>query len=348
MNKKNITIALTGLCNVDNPASGMAFIKCIKRSDIFNAKIIGLVYDNMEPGIYFKDLVDEVYLVPDPLKDKGSVYDRIKEIHIKEKIDVLFPHLDAEMKEYINNADRFAGIGIRSFMPTFEQFEERQKENLPEFGEEYGIRVPLSQTISNIEDFRDLKSGLDYPVVVKSKHYVTGVADNFDMAKALALRLEKSWGGPIIIQQYIKGDEFCIAALGDGHGNLMASVTLKKLFYNEKGKIWFAKAVKDKRLTDLAERIIRGTSWRGAMEIELILTPENEIFVYEINPRIPAWIYYAAELGQNIPEELVKLALDMPVTPMTDYLTDKIYVRFTNDMVIESDDFRKLEKDRYL
>ena len=57
MSKKQLTIAVTGLNNTDNPGPGIPFIRGLKEAKSFNARIIGLAYENLEPGIYMKDIV---------------------------------------------------------------------------------------------------------------------------------------------------------------------------------------------------------------------------------------------------------------------------------------------------
>ncbi len=52
MNKQKITVAVTGLNNTDNPGPGIPVIRGILESDFFDARIIGLAYENLEPGIY--------------------------------------------------------------------------------------------------------------------------------------------------------------------------------------------------------------------------------------------------------------------------------------------------------
>jgi carbamoyl-phosphate synthase large subunit len=47
-NKKlNITIGVTGLNNTDNPGPGIPVIRSLMESEVFNPRIIGLVYENL-------------------------------------------------------------------------------------------------------------------------------------------------------------------------------------------------------------------------------------------------------------------------------------------------------------
>ncbi len=54
MMKTKITIAITGLNNTDNPGPGVPVIRGIRESELFDPRIIGLAYENLEPGIYMR------------------------------------------------------------------------------------------------------------------------------------------------------------------------------------------------------------------------------------------------------------------------------------------------------
>ena len=61
-----------------------------------------------------------------------------------------------------------------------------------------------------------------------------------------------------------------------------------------------------------------------------------------INPRIPAWVYLAVGAGQNLPEALLKLALDMEVKPFEDYQVGKMFIRYSYDLITDLKEFEKL------
>ena len=53
---KKLTIAVTGLNNTDNPGPGVPVIRSLRESDYFDVRIIGLAYENLEPGIYMDNI----------------------------------------------------------------------------------------------------------------------------------------------------------------------------------------------------------------------------------------------------------------------------------------------------
>ncbi|NEM33659.1 ATP-grasp domain-containing protein, partial [Escherichia coli] len=127
-------------------------------------------------------------------------------------------------------------------------------------------------------------------------------------------KLSNKWGLPLIAQQFISGTEINVAVLGDGKGNVISQVSMRKMYITEKGKAWAGTTIEDQDLADLAQQFAQKTQWKGAFELELVRNIKGELFVIEINPRFPAWIYLAAAAGQNQPEALVKMALGEEVT----------------------------------
>jgi len=342
MSKKKISVALTGLNNTDNPGPGVPVIRGIRESTEFETRIIGLAYENLEPAIYMHDVVDKTYQVPYPSEGTDVLVQRILEIHEKDPFDVLIPNFDAELYAFMRAEETLRQAGIRTFLPTLEQFEDRHKSNLPDYGERYDVKVPFSKPIFKQEEIEELKEDFEYPLMVKGKFYDAYLAYNADQVKMHYNKISAKWGLPIIIQEFIKGTEVNVVALGDGKGNTVGAVPMRKQYITDKGKAWAGITLDDKKLLELTDKIISSTKWRGGMEVEIVKSFDNELYVIEINPRIPAWVYLAVGAGQNLPEALVKLALGMDVEPYTKYDVGKMFVRYSNDLITDLKEFEKL------
>ena len=77
------------------------------------------------------------------------------------------------------------------------------------------------------------------------------------------------------------------------------------------------------------------------MELEIMRTAKNELYIMEINPRFPAWIYLSVGAGQNQPASLVKLALGEKVLPFSNYDAGKLFIRYSWDMIVNVSDFQQ-------
>lgn len=339
MGKQKITVAVTGLNNTDNPGPGVPFIRGIKESQVFDARIIGLVYENLEPGIYMEGLCDRIFQIPYPSAGSDELIERVEHIHQQEKLDVLVPNFDAELFSFMKNEQRLLEKGIHTFLPTLKQFQEREKDKLPEYGKKYGVKVPGSINLGSFNQIKEIEENYDFPVMIKGQFYDAYVAANEEQVKQAFQKLAAKWGLPVIAQQFVKGTEVNVIALGDGKGNTVAAVPMRKQYITDKGKAWGGITLADEKMMELTRMIIQKTKWKGGMELELIKTNAGEYFLIEINPRIPAWVYLAVGAGQNIPEALVKLALGMDVKPMTEYKIGKMFVRYSYDMIVDLEKF---------
>jgi carbamoyl-phosphate synthase large subunit len=95
-------------------------------------------------------------------------------------------------------------------------------------------------------------------------------------------------------------------------------------------------------MLQLTDHFISSTKWRGPFELELMKDEKNEFSLLEINPRIPAWVYLAIGVGQNIPEALVKLALGETVEPFKSYEVGKMFIRYSWDMIVDLKEYQQI------
>ena len=63
---KQIVIAITGLNAIDSPGPGVAVARAIREGFDRPVRIIGLAYENLEPGIYIEGICDKTYQISYP------------------------------------------------------------------------------------------------------------------------------------------------------------------------------------------------------------------------------------------------------------------------------------------
>jgi carbamoyl-phosphate synthase large subunit len=340
--KKKIVVAVTGLNAVDSPGPGIAVIRAIRDSREFDVKIVGLSYESLEPGIYMEGMCDRVYQIPYPSSGSDMLFNRLRQIHERENLDLVIPNFDAELYNFIKISPQLKALGIDSFLPNFEQLEARDKSNLYEFGKKHNLYVPRDKVIFRIEDLPSVAEQFGYPLVVKGKYYEATVAYTIEQAQKAFYKLQAKWGLPIIVQEFIHGMEVNIAALGDGEGNMISAVPMRKLFITDKGKAWAGITLEDENLVELARKFITATQWRGGCELEVMRTLDGKPYIMEVNPRFPAWIYLTVGAGQNQPAALVRMAMGETVTPMTEYAVGKMFIRYSWDLIADVGDFQKI------
>jgi carbamoyl-phosphate synthase large subunit len=288
------------------------------------------------------ELVDKTYQIPYPSAGTDSLINRLEYIHNQETLDVIIPNFDAELFSFIKLEDSLKKMGISTFLPTINQFEERQKIRLPEFGKKYDIEVPHSKAIYSLKEIHNLTNEFTYPLVVKGHYYDADIAHSPEQVQTYFNKISSKWGLPIIIQQFIQGVEYNATGLGDGKGNAISVVPMRKQYITDKGKAWGGISIAEDEIIRLTKKFISATSWRGGFELELIKDGNNSFYLLEVNPRMPAWIYLSVGVGQNIPEALVNLAMNKKVKPYTKFKVGKMFVRYAYDMIVDVEVYHKI------
>ncbi len=340
--KIKLVIGVTALNAIDSPGPGIAVIRSLRDSKKFDVRIIGLAYEFLEPGIFMHDLVDKSYQIPLPGTGMEALWQRITQIHERESIDVLIPNFDAELFNFIQLADRFKAIGIQTFLPTASQFENRHKTNLPQLGKISGIAVPETRSLNTLKDVRNVSKDWTFPFFIKGRYYDAIRVFSEEQANAAFHKLAAAWGYPVIAQKNVSGEEVNVTAIGDGKGNTLGAVAMKKMYVTDKGKAWSGISIADEDLLLQSKKLIQALRWPGGLELEWIKDANGNYQLLEINPRFPAWVYLATGCGQNHPEQLVSLALEQPVEAIEAYETGKLFVRFSFDLLVNIEDFEKI------
>ena len=327
-------IAISGLNNTDNPAPGVGVAKSLKGHNL-----IGLSYDVTEPGIY-QGIFEKVYLMPYPTLGWEEFKDRLLYIKEKSNIEFVFANLDAELPLYIKYQDELKKLGINTYLPTLKSFEDREKRNLPKISEKLGVKHPKTIEVFSLDELIKALNEISFPVMIKGNYYKAYKAMNLDEAIDFYYKISNEWGFPILVQEVISGVEINYVGVGDGE-RLIGGVGMKKLLTTPLGKVWSGVSIKNEKLIEVSKRFVETLNWRGAFEFEAI-SDGKDIYLIEINPRFPAWVYFATSLGINLPEIILKLHKGEKVDVNLEYPYEKMYVRFTEEVVVDFKEYSTL------
>ena len=333
-------VAVSGINAVDNPGPGVGIAKGLKEGSL-DVSIYGLAYDAMEPGIYMKWLFEKSFVMPYPSAGEEAFIERLLYIKSNYGLDAVIPALDAELPLFIKSSSLLESYGVKTFLPTEEQFKLRGKDHLPEIAEKIGIKVPETRIVTSYEELSKAVEELGFPVMVKGIFYEAYKAFNITQATSYFNSIVSKWGYPVIVQQVISGEEMNLVGVGDGEGGHLGFLAIKKLWITSLGKTWTAVTVRNENLFSFAESFVSNLKWRGAFELECMVSG-NDIYLIEINPRFPAWVYFATGVGVNLPERLLKAALGLDPERDWDYPAGKLYVRFTDELITDISQFQQV------
>jgi carbamoyl-phosphate synthase large subunit len=331
-------IGISGLNNTDNPSPGIPIFKSL----VNEYNLIGFSYDPNEPG-NFMDIVEKTYLMPYPSLGFDELKRRLEYLKEKENIVAIIPNLDVELPLYIRYQKEINDMGIKLCLPSAKNFELRNKNKLDKLSEKLNITYPKTYEIDSISKLEKIieNEDLDFPLMIKGNYYKAIKTENLDGAKEAFIKISNEWGFPILVQKVVDGEEVNLVGVGDGKGELKGAVAIKKLTTTDIGKIWTGITIKNEKLMQIAKDFVKLTSWKGPFELECIMNMQS-IYMIEINPRFPAWVYFATEIGINLPKMVIDIMDGKDVKPQLDYPSNKMYVRVVDEFVTDFTDFMKL------
>ncbi len=338
---KDLTIAVTGINSVDNPGPGTGVARSLREATS-SPRTIGLAYDATEPGLYMDWLFDRWYLMPYPSCEPELLIERLQQIQQEFGLDCVIPNFDLELPLYIHCAADLAAIGIRTYLPTKAQFALRNKTKLAEVAPRFELQTPPTIVVTSIVELAAATAELGFPVMIKGSYYKAYRISSQEEAVSRFHQLSAEAGLPILVQKIVKGIELNLVGVGDGNGGHLGLVAIKKMGITELGKIWSGVTIHHPGLINAASVFLCETKWRGAFELECIVEPDGNIYLIEINPRFPAWTYFATGAGINLPERLLQAAFGLPMAPLTAYASGKLFMRYTYEMVIDATPFQML------
>lgn len=334
-----ITVAVSGINASDNPTPGIGIIKSLANNK--NYRLFGLAYDALEPGIYLNDLIEKSFIIPYLSASKQDFIERIKYIKDSYGLDVLIPTLDGELPLFIRYQAELSEMGIELFLPSSKQFKARNKENLYELAKAADVVVPEQKVISGYSELLPAIEQIGLPVMIKGALYQAVAAHSLDEAFTACNKIVRQWGYPIIVQRLVSGEGINLVGLGDGNGELLGHASLKKLSVTELGKVWTGVSIINEPLIKAAQNFVNYSKWRGAFEFECVAN-EEQVSLIEINPRFPAWVYFATALGVNLPQMMMQLIEGASVNPVNEYEAGKLYIRYTQEIISDMRVFQNM------
>ena len=329
------TIAVTGLHRGENPQPGSAVIRSLRR--VYpEARIIGLCYDTLESGIYSEeDAPDAVFTLPYPAAGTEAFWTRIDAIREVEPFDVLIPCLDAELAPLVGSPEQWRSRGIHACLPTAASFEARDKSNLPQLCQRIHSHTPRTIPVNDVQELHQAAASLGGAVFVKGLYYEAQFVSTPSAREAAYWHMIETWGGPVIVQERLDGEEYNVVGLGDGEGNILGSCAVRKMLRTASGKGFGGIVVRDPRLDAIAEALVAELFWRGPFELEFVKpdAPNANYSLIEINPRFPAWCDFPSTLGCNLPAAALELALGcQPREALRHAAPGKFFIRHAIDM----------------
>jgi carbamoyl-phosphate synthase large subunit len=215
---------------------------------------------------------------PAPSVADPSYIEFIKAIILKFGIDVYVPLIDEELIKVKLEVEGFNNVKVLT--PTSEFCElSLNKFKLMKKLNEKGISTINSWIGNDIPEW-------NFPIFVKpiSGRGSRGIKKIINKEQLNAYYLLEGYSpNEILIQEFISGTEYTIGATVNNLNNLI-SVSIKRVI-RKKGITQIAVTEKNEFITNLVKQVVEELKPCGPINIQLFLTADNQVKLFEINPR---------------------------------------------------------------
>ena len=279
-------------------AGGPAAVGAIKslREINFKGNLVTIDCDPLAVGRYLSDVN---YIVP--LSTSKNYWDKVFNIIIKEKISLIIPTGDSDIRHFSKHKKKLEKLGVTVFMSDYDSIIKCQDKKL--FFDYCHSNFPFPFTSSN---YRDLK----FPMFAKPEYGSgsRGAKICYKISDIKALDKEESVhrSSNYLFQEYLPGQEYTVDVLCDLEANPIVVVPRKRLQIkagiSSKGQV-----IKNKKIEDLCKDLCIYLNLKGPVCIQLKEDSKGRFKFIEVNPRLGGGTYFSTLAGVNFLELMIKI-----------------------------------------
>ena len=160
-----------------------------------------------------------------------------------------------------------------------------------------GIPRPAGCAVTSVEDGIAAAERLGYPVLVRPSFVLGGramqiVAKEEELRRYLRTAVEIGEDKPVLVDRYIRGREVEVDAVSDGREvfvpGIMELVERTGVHSGDSISVWPPFSLSDRvkaTVLDYTSRLGPAIGIVGLFNIQFIVTPEDEVYIIEVNPR---------------------------------------------------------------
>ena len=247
-------------------------------------KVVTTDLDEWAPANF---LADRSYLVP-PFRHPACL-DTLLRVCAVEGIDVTIPVHDASLRMISENRQRFADLSVRLGITAPETIElASDKIAVHRFFDVHGVPTPDTWTLD--EYLRQRQPCVPCylkPRWIEMRGTPTELYAQIDSkaeVERIAARL-RGYERDYVVQPLLRGAEINIDFFTDADGEPLAIVPVRRLAMGASRGIVRGETAPELDFEPWVSRIIRGTRFWGANQIQLFACDDGEVRFTEINPR---------------------------------------------------------------
>ena len=297
-----MNIAVTGVHAGGQRSPGLSVAKALSSQG--KHRLIAIDYDEYSTGFY-QALFDEILVLPWS-EDGKKMTGQIEAIQKEYPIDVIFPCLNMDVPLFSRIKKRLQGLGIQTLLPPATSISAREKRVIPDLIRNTSLSCPETAVCNTSLDIESAFEHIGSPCVIKGGECGVFPIHNRRMFQYYCGYCMSTFGFPILVQEWIQGEETSVFALCDKDSSISILAAVRKIGITDDGETWMSILIDDFEGEQPVKQIISKLQWVGPIEFDLIKN-DDDLFILDINPRFPSWVDGLADQGVNAPS----LALDI-------------------------------------
>lgn len=320
-------IAVTGV----GGGVGQSILKSLKDTEY---NVLALDGDMLATGLY---AAGSSRLIP--YSSSPDYIESLLEICKDEKIDLLFPGLDAELLPLSLNRERFETIGTKVIVssPDVIQIANNKMDTFNKLMAN-GVLVPNTFEMSSFDT-----AEIRYPLIVKQK------VDGARSKNVFLVRDEHSWAqlrekitnpSEFIVMEYIEGDEYTCGSVTLDN-SCKGVIVMKRILRD--GDTYKCFSVTEPVVEEAVRAAISVIKPFGACNIQLRMK-HGRPYIFEINARCSGTTAARALCGFNEPKMIADYLLKQ-IEPKFE-IEELTILRYWKELVVNNKDVENMKRDQ--
>lgn len=326
---------LTILLSASGSSSMPGLIDCFRNNGERDIRIVGMDMHN-EPSA--KYLVDVFYHVP--VATASEYVDVVLDICKKEKVDIYFPNISAEVIAVSKRKMEFERINtILSVSDQNRVVIANNKLKLYEFLKEKGINTPKFYGVHSLKEFEEGCRYLGYPekpvclkivdgsgsrgvrIIDANRNryqiFINEKPNSFfaTYEDMLSILQEADDFHEMLLVEYLSGNEYTVDLLAD-HGKVQYVVGRENIV-SLMSIAQESEVREDQDAYDMSESVVSSLELDGNIGFDFMRDSNGKAVLMDLNPRITATVSVIAAAGVNLPYLRVKQLLKEELPDIT-------------------------------
>ena len=338
---KKLNILVTTVGGLTSPD----ILKSYKSNNEYTINIVGTDAFEFAVG---KKFVDHFEILPSSKNDELNFISQLEKLVKKYKVDVIIPCGNDDNLIISKHKDliscRIMASDYKDLLIAYDKAKvyEELKNNILNHSPKFNI-------VNSYESFLKGLSDLEYPekkVVIKPRFGIGGrgvyiLSDKFDYKKIFGskptneypleffekiLKNQKSFDD-LILMECLSDPFYSIYSICKGGKNIFTLTHLRD--WGNSSQTFRGKVYYDEKIENLASKIISKFNLSYTNNMELAMSADGRLVLFDLNPRIGASSGIDREIGFNFPLESIKLALgEKIVVEKSKFKQPKKFIRY--------------------